>query len=194
MTIEAFIGMILDFGCGDGHRWDGNNNDIVGVDTNLPRLRQAKVRVAAVRCDGRFLPFRQSVFSLVISDSVLEHIQGFGKALSEMRRVLSPEGNFRIVQPVDNDPIFVVARRVAGSWMGDRVYSRFSSRQLLNLTSSMFKLTSVGYVSNSPFAGLFGFFRKKPPKLLQRIDNFYDLACRRSGLFHWTIVLEGTKR
>jgi ubiquinone/menaquinone biosynthesis C-methylase UbiE len=186
--------MILDFGCGDGHRWNANNHDIVGIDPNLLRLKQAKTRVAVIRCDGRFLPFTQSVFSLVISDSVLEHIQGIRKALLEMKRVLAVDGTIRIVQPVDNDPIFIVARRVARSWMGDRVYSYFSSRYLLNMTSSILKLTSVGYVPNSPFAGLFGFFSKKPPALLQRMDGFYEFACRRTGFFHWQILVEGTKR
>jgi ubiquinone/menaquinone biosynthesis C-methylase UbiE len=185
--------MILDFGCGDARRWDRERDNIVGVDINLPRLRQAKTRISVVRCDGRTLPFASSIFSTIISDSVLEHIQGYQKALLEMKRVLGYGGTCRIFQPVDNDPIFIVARRMARSWMGDRVYSFFNSSRLLSMMSSLFKVNSVNYVPNSPFAGLFGFFNKKAPHALQMIDRSYDLACRRTGFFHWMIIIEAIK-
>ncbi len=186
--------MILDFGCGDGRRWDERFNDVVGVDISLHRLRQAKTRVSVVLCDGRFLPFARSVFSVILSDSVLEHIQGYRKALLEINRVLAPGGICKISQPVDNDPIFFIARRIARSWMGDRICSCFNSRRFLGATSSLFKVTSVGYVPNSPFTGLFGFFNKKAPRLLRTIDCCYDLACRKTGLFHWMVILEVRKQ
>src|SRR3989442_1378028 len=55
--------MILDFGCGDGRSWDAND-DVVGIDINLHRLEVAKEKISVVQCDGRFLPFRSSVFSI----------------------------------------------------------------------------------------------------------------------------------
>src|SRR5207245_2070303 len=185
--------MILDFGCGDGRRWSGENNDVVGIDINLARLTDAKSRISLVQCDGRLLPFRNSIFSLIISDSVLEHIPDYKRAISEIRRVLSTDGLWKIFQPVDNDPIFIVARRVARNWMGDRIYSYFSSGQLLEILSSFFKVVSVAYVPNPPINGVFAFFNKKPPTLLQKIDYVYALICQKLTPFHWEVIIEATK-
>src|SRR5436853_2872969 len=140
--------MILDFGCGVGRRWNETNDTVVGIDVSLPRLRDARSRTSVLCCDGRFLPFRNSVFSLIISDSVLEHIDGYGRALLEIRRVLAVNGTFKVWQPVDNDPIFIVARTVARNWMGDKIYSRFNSRRLLTTLSSLFQVVHVEYLPN----------------------------------------------
>src|SRR6266568_6787170 len=146
--------MILDFGCGDGRRWKGSNDRVVGIDISLPRIRDAKSRISVVWCDGRFLPFRNSMFSLIITDSVLEHIVGYRTALLEIRRGLTVGGTWKMWQPVDNDPIFIIARRVARSWMGDKIYSRFNSRQLLMTLSPLFKVINVWYLPNAPFSGV----------------------------------------
>src|SRR5437870_2506685 len=119
--------MILDFGCGDGRRWTESNDGVVGADISLLRITDAKSKIQVVQCDGRYLPFRSSVFSMILSDSVLEHIPDYKRALTEIRRVLTDEGTCRILQPVDNDPLFFVARRIAGAWNGDKIYSKFSS-------------------------------------------------------------------
>jgi SAM-dependent methyltransferase len=185
--------MILDFGCGDGHRWNENSDDVIGMDINLNRLSMAKSRILVVQCDGRFLPFRSCIFSSVISDSVLEHIPDYARGVSEIRRVLVVGGICTILQPVDNDPIFIVARRVVRNWRGDSVYSYFTSRQLLRTLSIFFKLRSVSYLPNAPFAGMFGFFNRKTPRLLVRIDHFYCLVCERISIFHWKAIIEGAK-
>lgn len=185
--------MILDFGCGCGRKWMRNAEDVVGIDVSLPRITEAKSRISVAQCDGRFLPFRDSVFQLVVTDSVLEHVPDYGRALSEIRRVLASDGRCRILQPVDNDPIFFVARRVARKWNGDKIYSRFSSGRLLNLLSSSFGVVSVKYVPNSPIAGVLGFFNRKAHRHLQKLDRFYSLACSTTGLFHWEVIIEATK-
>ena len=160
---------------------------------NLHRLTLAKSRILVVQCDGRSLPFRSSVFSLVLSDSVLEHIPSYRRAVLEILRVLVIGGTVRLWQPVDNDPVFFVARRFAGSWMGDKIYSHFSSRQLLMMLSSSFKIVSISYLPNAPFAGVFGFFHNKTPRLLEKVDHFYGLICKRARIFHWQVVIEAMK-
>ena len=97
------------------------------------------------------------------------------------------------MQPMDNDPIFIVARRVVRDWRGDRVYSYFTSGQLLRTLSILFKLRSVCFLPNAPFAGIFGFFNRKTPRLLVRIDQFYGLICERLSVFHWKAIIEGAK-
>lgn len=45
------------------------------------------------------LPFRDSTFDLVISTDVIEHIEDDVRSLSEMRRVLSPQGRILLTTP-----------------------------------------------------------------------------------------------
>ena len=96
--------MILDFGCGSGGIWDQEDEQVIGIDINRSRLTIARKGIQVVCCDGRFLPFRDRIFRQVLADSVLEHIQGYQRALEEIKRVTSYDGRCMIVQPVDNDP------------------------------------------------------------------------------------------
>ena len=185
--------MILDFGCGEGRRWDSTPHEVIGIDINLARLRIARHRFSVVHCDGTLLPFRDSVFSSIVSFSVLEHIKSHRMALSEMTRVLAIGGICKISQPVDNDPIFIVARRVVKSWQGDSIFSYFTTSQLLVHIRSRMQVTDIVYRSNAPISGVFGFFGREAPRLLQRIDHFYDLVCKTTHMFHWQVDILAVK-
>lgn len=186
--------MILDFGCGQGQRWNAQDDEIIGIDINFHRLVVAKSRIVSVQCDGRLLPFRSSAFSLILCDSVLEHIPDYKRALTEIRRVLTHRGTCRILQPVDNDPLFFVARRIAGAWNGDKVYSKFSSGYLLRQMSRSFRIISVHYLPNSPIIGILGFFNRKTPHILLTLDGLYKMFCQKTGVFHWEVVIEASPR
>jgi SAM-dependent methyltransferase len=90
---------LLDLGCGDGlfaectfHRLPG-----VGIDRNRSEIAIAHSRGAYrwLACaDSAHLPFRDAVFSSAISNSVLEHLEDLPGTLSEVRRVLRPQGRF----------------------------------------------------------------------------------------------------
>lgn len=184
--------MILDFGCGSGRIWGQREVQVIGIDVNNRRLKIARDRIQVVCCDGRFLPFRNCVFRRVIADSVLEHIPSYWKALEEIYRVLSENGQCTIIQPVDNDPIFFLARRVAGTWNKDMIYSKFTSGHLLQCMSGSFKIHSVNYIPNSPMAGIFGFFNRKTPHILSSLDRAYELFCRTTRIFHWEAIIEAS--
>ena len=184
--------MILDFGCGSGRIWAQTREQVVGVDINRDRLKIARDRIQVVCCDGRFLPFRDRVFSQVMADSVLEHIRGYQKALGEIKRVIGKDGQCTIIQPVDNDPLFFLARRVAGSWDRDKIHSKFTSGYLLRLMSQSFRISSVGYLPNSPMVGILAFFNRRTPRGLSMLDGFYKLVCQTTGIFHWEVVIEAS--
>jgi ubiquinone/menaquinone biosynthesis C-methylase UbiE len=185
--------LILDFGCGEGRRWDGTHHDVIGIDINLRRLKIAKHRFPVVNCDGKFLPFRDSMFSSVVSFSVLEHIENHQKALSEITRVLATGGIWRISQPVDNDPIFIIVRRVVKKWQGDAISSHFTTSQLLGQIRAKMRVTNIVYMSNAPLSGVFSFFGRRTPRILQKIDLVYDLACKTTHMFHWQVDIVGSK-
>ncbi|MBM4271314.1 MAG: class I SAM-dependent methyltransferase [Deltaproteobacteria bacterium] len=62
-------------------------------------LRQMRGRGKYVVADGIGLPFRNGVFSHVISSEVLEHLEDDRKALSEISRVMKPSGVLVITFP-----------------------------------------------------------------------------------------------
>ncbi len=88
--------LVLDVGCGIG-RWTkiaSKNNTVVGIDISRLMIKMAKNSSRRENCsflvaDIRFLPFKNNVFDLVISVTVLQHIlemENFAKALSEISR------------------------------------------------------------------------------------------------------------
>jgi hypothetical protein len=97
-----------------------------------------------------------------------------------------------IIQPVDNDPLFFLARRVAGSWNHDKIQSKFTSGHLLQLMSRSFRIRSVNYLPNSPIVGVFGFFGRKTPGVLSALDRFYKMFCQTTGIFHWEVVIDAS--
>lgn len=99
----AIRGRVLDAGCGGGGmplslaeeaKW------VVGIDL-ADRFADAGVRLANerklrnltfVRADGLALPFRSSMFDLVLSHSVIEHVSDATRYLTECARVLKDGG------------------------------------------------------------------------------------------------------
>lgn len=88
---------VLDLGCGDGyfasHAFSEKID--VGLDINKKELFRAYRRGCyreLVQGDATSLPFADNRFKAVISNCVLEHIDGIDKALEEIRRVLKPGG------------------------------------------------------------------------------------------------------
>jgi SAM-dependent methyltransferase/uncharacterized protein YbaR (Trm112 family) len=95
---------LLDMGCNWG-RWCIAAGRLgyspVGIDPSLEAVGAARrvaaqlgVRAHFVVADGRFLPFRQNVFDVVFSYSVLQHFSrsDVRTTLREVRRVLRPGG------------------------------------------------------------------------------------------------------
>lgn len=80
------------------------------VGTDIPQVACAKAREYAMQCDAAVqanfvtasathLPFREEVFSKVISNAVLEHIEEDDLALDELCRVTRNEGRVLICVP-----------------------------------------------------------------------------------------------
>lgn len=94
---------VLDFGCGDGELVEvlrANGHDAFGADIfyagadfDHPRLEryldEGVIRV--IGSDGH-LPFPDGWFDLIVSDQVLEHVEDLAAVVSELARVLRPDG------------------------------------------------------------------------------------------------------
>jgi SAM-dependent methyltransferase len=94
---------VLDDGCGGGGMcvsFAEEARSVVGIEPS-DRFRDVGMRLAAEKgvsnvsfsyADGTALPFRNGVFDLVLSHSVIEHVADPLAYLKEARRVLAPGG------------------------------------------------------------------------------------------------------
>lgn len=103
--------MLLDIGCNWG-RWSiagyRKGYSVVGIDPSLGAImaaervnRQLKLSIKYLVADGRWLPFNNNSFNNVFSYSVLQHLSrhNTGMVLSEIARILKPEGKSLIQMP-----------------------------------------------------------------------------------------------
>jgi ubiquinone/menaquinone biosynthesis C-methylase UbiE len=112
MPVAGFDGRsILDYGCGPGHDLVGfagfsNPSRLVGLDVSLPSLEQAKARlelhcanVELVHVDEseQRLPFDDASFDHIHSSGVLHHTPDPLRILRELRRILKPGGEMRLM-------------------------------------------------------------------------------------------------
>ena len=66
-----------------------------GLDRRTPKTINLEIEATPnvdVVGDGHILPFKDSVFDAVISEAVLEHVQDPNRVVSEIYRVLKPDG------------------------------------------------------------------------------------------------------
>jgi ubiquinone/menaquinone biosynthesis C-methylase UbiE len=94
---------VLDFGVGAGAfaaELDAAGTDVVGVDVSPEALRRARAALPGLDLHeiaiGVPLPFADATFDIVWAGDVLTHILDVAAALSEMRRVLRPEGRLLV--------------------------------------------------------------------------------------------------
>lgn len=112
-------GRVLDIACGTGYGLpllQTEAESVVGVDVDITAAREARLVVArdstrVMLADGCRLPFADASFDAVTSFETLEHVEHRPQFLSELSRVLSPQGicvlstpNAHYTQPVNGKP------------------------------------------------------------------------------------------
>jgi ubiquinone/menaquinone biosynthesis C-methylase UbiE len=113
----------LDFGCGDGFfakvTFEDSGKIDVGLDIDEEKLREARkenIYKKLVLYKGAKLPFKSKSFSTVISNCVLEHLLNLDESLSEIYRVLKPEGKFVCTVMTDKWEDYLFGSSVFGSF------------------------------------------------------------------------------
>src|SRR5690242_13623106 len=96
-------GTILENGCGVGmyvERLSNFGGRVIGLEYDFERAAQAKLRSSEIfNAAGESIPLRISMFDLILSHEVIEHVQDDRAAVREMIRVLKPGGRVVIFCP-----------------------------------------------------------------------------------------------
>ena len=105
---EKFAGKkVLEIGCGggiDSAEFARNGASVtstdfteIGVQTTKALLKEANLPSNVIQADATNLKFEDNTFDLVYSFGVLHHIPNIDKALSEIKRVLKPDGQVMVM-------------------------------------------------------------------------------------------------
>jgi SAM-dependent methyltransferase len=101
--VPALKGTVLDIGCGDGiftRAVAESCTTIIGIDQDVERLRRASFHgIRGTLADAHQLPFHDSSFDVVISNSTFEHLTHPESALQEASRVLRTRGRLIFTVP-----------------------------------------------------------------------------------------------
>jgi SAM-dependent methyltransferase len=93
---EAHPTRVLDVGCGSGEFAALlTAPEVVCVDRSAAAVRAAQARgLSAQLADAEELPFAAGSFDVVVASWMLYHVRDRARAISEMARVLVPDGRF----------------------------------------------------------------------------------------------------
>jgi ubiquinone/menaquinone biosynthesis C-methylase UbiE len=205
-----------DLGCGTGlmlHKLAARYERVVGLDishemlTGYDAAGQPKgSKVGLLRADMAALPLADRVLDVVLCRSALHHMDDEVGVLSEVCRVLKPEGRLILGEPANDFPIF----RLARWWVKrrpsfgkihtiDRAYTRQQMRDLLHRSGLVVareqRFGFIGYVfCDNP--DLVPVLKKLPAGLalfLSRILRALDRGLARVPIlknWSWYTILE----
>jgi len=103
---------VLDAGCGRYLRFSKELSDtasVVGIDLDSVLETDNRSTPFAVRGDVGRLPFPSGHFDMVISRSVIEHLEDPSRVFQEFSRVLRPGGKAVLITPNKYDYVSVIA-------------------------------------------------------------------------------------
>lgn len=104
--VEGLSGRVLEVGAGTGLALPGypdSVSSVTAVDVDLEaltRARQRRTGVALLQADAQALPFADASFDAVVSSLVFCCVDAPATALAEVRRVLKPGGELRLLEHV----------------------------------------------------------------------------------------------
>lgn len=168
---------ILDIGCGWGEFAEAFGKKIdMGVDIaprDLYAAARGKMYKNLTLADARELPFSNNSYSSIISISTFEHIPNTKKLLSEMYRVLKPEGILAITMETDevdkNTFYRPMLKKVGLSFLSNLLTSAYNSYFHRNILPSKekwikdfkdagFKIVTVKNIISPTITKLYDFF------------------------------------
>ena len=140
--------IVLDLGCGTGistHQMVKRGVEIIGCDIDAQMLSNAKKdkSITYVRGSAEKLPFSKSTFDAITMFTSF-HWFTSKKALTEIRRVLKPQGVVFIVQPAHKSPFTGDHVVIISKALGKKVKSKYSKKRFEEvLTQNNFRIVEA---------------------------------------------------
>lgn len=199
---------LLDAGCGNTYplleKYGPGVCFGIGVDRARPP-HQLAGHLTLVVADLGALPFKPATFEVVVSRSVLEHLEAPLVVFRELRRVLKPSGKIVLTTPNKYDYGSVVARMIPYTWksaylrwvFGENAYEDFPVLYRANTRRAFqriacdarLRIRTVRAVRHYPYYLVFS-------PMLFRLGMLYDwliTALRLDALQStWLVVMERT--
>lgn len=179
---ERVHGRILVDGCGVGSYLGAlakYTSQATGLEIEFSRTREARQKAPRVVCAAcENLPFESSVFDLILSHEVLEHVQDDRAAVEEMARTLAPGGRLVVFVPNLGYPFETHGVYWRGAYhFGNIPLINYLPRRWRNLLAPHVRVYSTGDLRRL-FAGL-------PLQVVSRsiIFGAYDNIIARSPKF-----------
>jgi len=101
LTLEKLL--ILDFGAGEGSTSEllSQNNFVVSLEPKAERIKKIPVidTLNPIMADSLNLPFKNSVFDIIILQDVLEHLSLTEKLINELQNILRKDGIIYLSTP-----------------------------------------------------------------------------------------------
>lgn len=189
--LKGFSNMlILDVGCGVG-RWTEKmsaKNTVIGMDISKFMVSMAKNTCKNRKCDflvadASYIPFREGVFDLVISVTVLQHIldeRKFRHALSEMARCTNLKA--LILEEMWSDKVTLIEKAYCPICIVPvESYMRI-------LSAAGLHIRWVGGVTFAPLAVVIARILGSKPRLMERVSTTNLKTSKTiSGLVHFVM-------
>lgn len=143
-------GLVLDAGCGTGEMMEflkeNNFENFIGYDISFNMLVHAKKRAEKLVCaDAENLPFADNSFDVIYARALLHHLFNVPKALSEIKRVLKPDGE---VVFADTNKSFIndLPRKIMnkGEHFAES-HRNFKSSEIIEFIKKDFEIKEVYY-------------------------------------------------
>lgn len=123
---DGVTNYILDLGCGKGVDLErlfyiAKDKLIYGIDSSLKELEEASKKTRSlknchlIQAKGENIPFKSSLFDIVVSSEVIEHTDQLRDFIAEVCRVLKSGGVFAATTPSKFNYVSIMGKLVPGS-------------------------------------------------------------------------------
>ena len=154
LAAGAATGRVLEIGAGTGLnlRYYGAAESVIATDPDAYMLRQARKRAEAsgitvefCLCPAETLPFTAASFDTVVSTLTRCTVRDPVRVLTEVRRVLEPNGVFRFIEHVRTEGGFHgwVQDRLTPVWRRVGAGCHLNRRTLAAIEASGFEITEL---------------------------------------------------
>ncbi len=192
---------VLDYCCGSGENGifaAQCGGDVIGIDISPEGVKNARINAALAgvqdRCrfdvmDGEALDFPDDAFDIIVEYGALHHVD-FPKAMSELRRVIRPDGEIICIEALKHNPLIHLYRKrtmhLRTEWEVEHILTvdhlRQSKEHFGQVNVRFFHLAAlcaVPFRKTRLFKHLLGIF--------ERVDDIF-LRSQLFGKYGWIMV------